>query len=89
MASPATPTSNDWQATACILCSVNCGLQVKVEDRHLVKIKGDKSNPRSKGYTCEKQALLDHYQNNADRRRAGDFERVPQAIPTVRSSRSR
>ena len=51
----------------CILCSINCGLQVQVEDGHLVKIKGDKSNPRSRGYTCEKPARLDHYQNHADR----------------------
>ncbi len=62
-----TPSTSDWQSTACILCSTNCGLQVKVEDGHFVKIRGDKSNPRSKGYTCEKPAGLDRYQNNLDR----------------------
>jgi anaerobic selenocysteine-containing dehydrogenase len=56
-----------WKSTGCILCSINCGLQVQVEDGHLVKIKGDKSNPRSRGYTCEKPSRLDHYQNHADR----------------------
>lgn len=73
----------EWKSTACILCSVNCGLQVKVEDGHFKKIKGDKTNPRSKGYTCEKQASLDHYQNNADRittplrrREDGNFEAI-------------
>jgi anaerobic selenocysteine-containing dehydrogenase len=60
-------TTSDWQHTSCILCNINCGLQVQVADGHLVKIKGDKSNPRSRGYTCEKQAGLDHYQNHVDR----------------------
>ena len=78
MTSPA-----EWHTTACILCSINCGLQVQVEDGHLKKIKGDKSNPRSRGYTCEKPARLDHYQNHNDRltspmrRRAdGSFEEI-------------
>ena len=69
MASTATQTTGtgDWKSTGCILCSINCGLQVQVADGHLVKIKGDKSNPRSQGYTCEKPSRLDHYQNHADR----------------------
>ena len=64
MANAATP---EWKSTACILCSTNCGLQVQIEDGHFKKIKGDKTNPRSRGYTCEKAAGLDHYQNHADR----------------------
>ena len=32
--------ANDWQSTACILCSVNCGLEVQVEDGHFVKHAG-------------------------------------------------
>ncbi len=78
MASP-----GDWQSTSCILCSINCGLQVQVEDGHFKKIKGDKTNPRSKGYTCEKPARLDHYQNHAERlttplrrRKDGSFEAI-------------
>lgn len=72
-----------WKSTACILCSVNCALHVQVAEGHFTKIKGDKTNPRSKGYTCEKPARLDHYQNHGDRltrplRRRGDgtFEEV-------------
>ena len=37
-------TGTDWQKTACILCSLNCGLEVQVggpDGRHLAKIKGD------------------------------------------------
>lgn len=58
---------NQWQATACILCSLNCGLEVQTKDRHIVKIKGDKRHPVSQGYLCEKAQRLDHYQNGADR----------------------
>jgi formate dehydrogenase len=75
--------TGDWKSTSCILCSINCGLQVRVEDGHFVKIRGDKSNPRSRGYTCEKPARLDHYQNHADRltsplrrRDDGSFEAI-------------
>lgn len=57
----------DWQPTACILCSRNCGLLVQVEDGHLTKIRGDTNHPVSAGYMCQKAAQLDHYQNNADR----------------------
>ncbi len=59
--------AGEWKSTGCILCSINCGLKVQVEDGHFVKIRGDKENPRSRGYTCEKPARLDHYQNHADR----------------------
>lgn len=60
----ATPT---WQKTACILCECNCGIEVQVEDRRLLKIRGDKSHPSSAGYTCEKPLRLDRYQNGTPR----------------------
>lgn len=56
-----------WQKTACILCECNCGLEVLVEDRQLLKIRGDKDHPQSQGYTCEKPLRLNRYQNGADR----------------------
>ncbi len=61
----ASPAS--WHKTACILCSVNCGIEVQTDGRHLAKIRGDREHPGSQGYTCEKQARLDHYQNGRDR----------------------
>ncbi len=79
----AAPTTTGWQASACILCSINCGIEVRVEDRRFVRIRGDKSHPGSAGYTCEKALRLDHYQNHEGRlttplrRRAdGSFEPV-------------
>src|SRR5580704_15899785 len=71
------------QQTACILCSLNCGLEVDVEEGHLVRIRGDKAHPMSQGYTCQKALRLDHYQNGRSRvthplrRRAdGTFEEI-------------
>jgi len=49
--------------TACILCSVNCGIEVELEGRRLARIHGDRAHPGSLGYTCEKALRLDHYQN--------------------------
>src|SRR3978361_471647 len=59
--------TDDWQPTACILCECNCGVVVQVEDRRLVKIRGDKEHPASQGYTCNKALRLDHYQNSRNR----------------------
>ncbi len=74
---------SEWHTTACILCSINCGLLVQLDGREITKIKGDKANPRSRGYTCEKPAGLNHYQNHADRlhsplrrRPDGSFEEI-------------
>ena len=56
-----------WKKTACIICSLNCGLEIKTEGGRITKIKGDKSNPISQGYICEKSQRMDFYQNGADR----------------------
>lgn len=63
-------TTTDWQATACILCECNCGLEVELGGdggRRLLKLRGDKRHPASRGYACEKALRLDHYQNARDR----------------------
>jgi formate dehydrogenase len=59
--------SADWKKTACILCSINCGIEVQTQGRHIVRVRGDRQHPLSQGYTCEKPARLDHYQNARDR----------------------
>lgn len=56
-----------WQKTACIICALNCGLEVQAEGRRITKIRGDDAHPISKGYVCEKSQRLDYYQNGADR----------------------
>ncbi len=72
--------ASEWRKTACILCSLNCGLEVQVGGpggRHLIKVKGDRDHPVSQGYLCEKAQRLDFYQTAGDRldtplRRRGD-----------------
>ncbi len=79
----ATATAGEWHKSACILCSINCGIEVQLEGRRLARLRGDKANPRSEGYTCEKALRLDSYQNNRDRlttplrrRSDGSFESI-------------
>jgi len=65
-----TETTSQWVPTACILCSLNCGLEVQiggVDGRHIERVRGDKAHPASQGYTCEKPQRLDYYQNANDR----------------------
>jgi anaerobic selenocysteine-containing dehydrogenase len=75
--------TGDWKKTACILCAVNCGLEVQTSGEHILRIRGDKANPVSQGYLCEKSQRMDHYQNGADRidspmrrRSDGTYERI-------------
>ena len=64
---PAPIPASEWQSTACILCSINCGVEVKTDGRRITRVRGDKAHPGSAGYTCEKALRLDHYQNARDR----------------------
>ena len=69
--------------TACILCSLNCGIEVEVREGRLARIRGDKAHPVSRGYVCEKAQRLNYYQTGADRleqplrrRPDGSFEAI-------------
>ncbi|MDO8432805.1 MAG: molybdopterin-dependent oxidoreductase [Candidatus Binatus sp.] len=75
--------NDQWHKTACILCSVNCGVEVKLEGRHITRVRGNREHVASHGYACEKAQRLDYYQNAKDRidsplrRRAdGTFEKI-------------
>ncbi len=62
--------NDDWKKTACILCSLNCGLEVQTggeEGRQILKIRGDDDHPGSQGYVCEKSQRMNYYQNGSDR----------------------
>ncbi len=56
-----------WKKTACIICALNCGLEVQTEGRRIIRIRADKAHPVSQGYLCEKAQRMDNYQNGADR----------------------
>jgi anaerobic selenocysteine-containing dehydrogenase len=63
-------TTGGWESTACILCYINCGIEVRrggEDGRRFERIRGDKAHPASKGYTCQKALRLDHYQNGPHR----------------------
>jgi anaerobic selenocysteine-containing dehydrogenase len=61
------PDSPAWRKTACIICALNCGLEVQTDGRRIVRMRGDKAHPVSQGYVCEKSQRMDYYQNGADR----------------------
>lgn len=70
---PETAKHAVWQKTACILCSLNCGLEVQTsgrDGREIVKIRGDDAHPVSQGYLCEKPRRLNAYQQGEDRLRS-------------------
>ena len=72
----------EWRKTSCVLCGQNRGLEVITEGSKIIKVRGDKENPRSQGYLCRKGASIMYFQNNPERlkhplKRVGDqFERV-------------
>ena len=56
-----------WHKTGCVLCAQNCGLEILVENNRMVKVKPDKSNPRSQGYACRKGLNVIYHQYPKDR----------------------
>ncbi len=74
---------SEWKKTACILCELNCGIEVLAEDGEIKKVRGDKQHPASKGYLCQKASRLNHYHTGRDRVTAplrrmsdGQFEKI-------------
>ena len=59
--------NKQYKKSACILCSINCGIEVEIQKNNIKSIKGDKDNPSSQGYLCQKASRLDYYQNHNDR----------------------
>ena len=59
----------EWKSTACILCTLNCGIKVQLSEdgQSIVRTKGDENHPASRGYVCNKASRLDYYQNRSDR----------------------
>ena len=75
--------STTTQATACILCSQNCGILIdQDQEGNFTKILGDKQHPISEGYLCQKATRLNYYQKQARlssplrRKDDGSFEEI-------------
>jgi anaerobic selenocysteine-containing dehydrogenase len=72
----------EWKKTTCVMCGVRCGLEVKVENNRIVKVRPDKECPVSEGYVCRKGLNIAYHQHNADRvlyplkKAGGKFERI-------------
>lgn len=57
----------EWKPTACLICSLNCGIEVQTEGGHITRVRADKAHPISQGYLCEKAQRMDAYQQGRDR----------------------
>ena len=57
----------EWHKTVCILCSANCGVELRLDGREITRVRGNKAHVASQGYTCEKALRLNHYQNGMKR----------------------
>src|SRR6201994_4786918 len=57
----------EWKKTACNICYVNCGVEVLVDDGKISKVRGDRDNPKSRGYLCNKAARIPFYARHRDR----------------------
>jgi len=72
----------EWKKTTCSMCGVCCGLEVKVENNRIVKVRPDKDSPISEGYVCRKGLNIAYHQHNADRllypmkKVGGKYERI-------------
>ena len=63
--------------TACILCYVNCGVEVETVGREITRVRGDRDNPKSKGYICQKAGRIPFYTNNLGHRITSPLRRRP------------
>src|SRR5262252_2714950 len=57
----------EWRKTACNICYVNCGVEVMVDQDRITKVRGDRENPKSQGYLCNKAARIPYYAHHKDR----------------------
>lgn len=56
-----------WQKNACNICYVNCGIEVLTDGERITKVRGDRDNPKSQGYLCNKAARIPFYAHHRDR----------------------
>ena len=61
--------AGEWKKTTCAFCSVCCGLEMKIDNNHIVDVRPDPDNKRSKDYCCRKGRSSKYYQENPDRLR--------------------
>jgi anaerobic selenocysteine-containing dehydrogenase len=57
----------EWRKSACNLCYVNCGVELLIDQDRITKVRGDRENPKSQGYLCNKAARIPYYAHHKDR----------------------
>lgn len=75
--------AKEWKKSACPFCSLNCALEVLVEDNHILDVRPNPdSNKEPGGYCCRKGRSVKYYQENPERiehpmKKVGDhFEQI-------------
>ncbi len=75
--------AKEWKKSACPFCSLNCALEVLVEDDHILDVRPNPdSNKEPGGYCCRKGRSVVYYQENPERlehplKKVGDhFEQI-------------
>lgn len=61
--------AGEWKKTTCAFCTICCGLEMKIDNNHIVDVRPDPDNKRSKNYCCRKGRSSKYYQENPDRLR--------------------
>ena len=62
-------SENKTHYKACHLCEAICGLEITTQGDQILSIKGDKSDPVSKGFICPKATAIADIHNDPDRLR--------------------
>ncbi len=64
-----TPTTDETHYRTCPLCEASCGLELTVRDGKVVRVRGDRDNPFSRGFICPKGSALQRIHEDPDRLR--------------------
>ena len=59
----------------CPLCEASCGLELTVRDGAVVRVRGDRDNPFSRGFICPKGSALQRVHDDPDRLRTPQIRR--------------
>jgi anaerobic selenocysteine-containing dehydrogenase len=79
MSEPETQTIRSF----CRICTAICGIVVDVAGDEVVRVRGDKDHPLSKGYTCPKGRALPQIHHHPDRIERPMMRRDGQLQPTT------
>jgi anaerobic selenocysteine-containing dehydrogenase len=64
-----TQTTDETHYRTCPLCEASCGLELTVRDGAVVRVRGDRDNPFSRGFICPKGSALQRVHEDPDRLR--------------------